>query len=63
MKIQFLVLTLFFVLPSIAQISDSSESWNGDLIAEPTLADYSYANRAPGILVEPYDIIEVDSAN
>jgi hypothetical protein len=33
---------------------------NGNLIPEPTLADYSQANRAPGIMGEPQDILDTD---
>lgn len=32
-------------------------------IPEPTLADYREGSRAPGILVEPYDIEFVDSTS
>ena len=41
---------------SIAQMSDEPE--NGNLIAEPTLSDYVQANRSPGIMSEPYDIVD-----
>ena len=35
---------------------------NGNLIPEPLLTDYVQANRSPGILVEPYDIVEADGS-
>ena len=43
---------------SFAQFSEDPA--DGNSISEPELRDYVQANRAPGILVEPYDIIEAD---
>lgn len=39
-----------------AQISTE----NGNLIAEPTLADYSQGDRTPGIMGVPQDIQDAD---
>jgi hypothetical protein len=35
-----------------------SDPANGNNLPEPELKDYQSANRAPGILVEPYDIVD-----
>lgn len=65
MKLTLVILALFFTsFCSFAaeEPTDSLSAENGNLIAEPLLLDYAQANRAPGILVEPYDIIDSDGA-
>ena len=63
------IFTLFFAFGAIAtEIStenntDEPTFEDGNLISEPLLADYIQATRAPGILVEPYDIQEIDESN
>jgi hypothetical protein len=36
---------------------------DGNQITDPLLADYLEGYRMPGILVEPYDIVEVDDVS
>lgn len=37
-----------------------NDSVDGNTIAEPSLIDYRYGYRAPGILFEPYDQVDND---
>ncbi len=61
---KFLVLFLFCILLPTTLISAAeNDPSNGNLIAEPTLRDYVRATRAPGILVEPYDVVEGSEAS
>jgi len=39
-------------------VYNSDDPANGNLIPEPTLSDYAQANRAPGILSAPYDVVD-----
>ena len=50
-----LVLLLASTQLSFAQSEDPS---NGNLIPEPNLSDYDHATRTPGIMSEPYDIVD-----
>jgi len=50
-------LSLFLLSVQVAQVGPSED---GNLIAEPTLADYSQGSRTPGIMGEPQDVQDID---
>ncbi|MBS1959166.1 MAG: hypothetical protein JST80_06840 [Bdellovibrionales bacterium] len=66
-RLSFIVVLSLVVLGGLAHaqsnssiINNSDDPANGNLIPEPELKDYQAANRAPGILVEPYDVVDSD---
>ena len=52
------VFALLFVIGGLAHAQTLSPASDGNLIPEPELKDYQSAQRSPGILAEPYDVVD-----